>query len=564
MKHLLIFFLIPFVLFANSIPWPLTVKSHISGTFAEFRKPGILHMGIDIKTFGMNGLKVVSPFSGYIDYLRNSNYSYGLSVDIVSPDKGLRARYAHLLDLKGELKELELLQNSSILLNEGSPVNLKLPPEKFKTSEAMVIASTGESGSGISHLHFELMNHQGYINPLVFGNFAKNDYHPPIIRKIFIEDSDGNQKIYAAQKKSNEIYFLDEKPEVTGKIRIKVEGYDIITSSNKNNLFSLKLLAENKLLYERDFKEITFKDYSKDKFLIFDGNRSSLSPPVYVYNLFSNNDYSVDTAAINANNEINIKIILADAAENQAIIYFPILIKKSVHNLQKDSMVTNQRLKKKLFVSNDAIVKLDFSGSVVYGEPSVTIKSLSELPQEMEVKGLKANHFIYEINTLNFTWYKPAKAYVNANLKNGESLFLYNTETRQWNSLRSHSLGNGLLTFDFHRPGILAIMKDEIPPVIHFPYLMTRNIYLEPNPSIIERIYAVSDLGSGLKGKFEVYVENDPYPYYYDIDRKSIIVEIPKSFGNFRKLIPIRIRTEDIAGNKSDWFTDLIQLDSFK
>ena len=533
--------------FAEKIAWPLEVNSPISGTFAEFRRPGTLHMGIDIKTYGMNGFKIVSPFSGYVNFLRYSSHSYGLSVDIYSPESGFLARYAHLMDLKGELKELERLKEAAILLTNNSKFDIKLPANMFPTTKSMVLGSTGESGSGISHLHFELMNKNGYINPLVYGNYIKEDYHPPVIRKLFIEDSSG-QQVFKVEQDSADKYTLNEIPAASGKIRFKVEGYDTISSRNKNNLFSLVLVCENDTLFSRKFDEISYKDYSKQRFLIFDTNRSSLSPPVYVYNLFDADSSSLESEKFSDKKTVKIRILLSDYANNTSSLEFSL-------NLSADKK-KHSAPGKRFFTSADKRLSLDFSKTDIYGDPEVSINKLNELPQNARVEGLPAVSDIYEIKTSGFSWVKPATGHFSFVPAKGDAVYIYNTETNMWNAAMSRGSGN--IIFDFHRPGIVAVLRDKIPPVIEFPFLMTRNINVNPDKDMIQRMYSVYDRGQGISGSFEVYLESQKYPYYYDYDRKSVIVEIPESIGRERDFVSLKIRTKDKAGNQSDWFTDII------
>ena len=542
--------LLPFALFAEKIHWPLNVKSHISGTFAEFRRPGVLHMGIDIKTFGMNGFKVLAPFQGYVNHLRYSQNSYGLSIDLHSPKTGLSARYAHLLDLKGKIKGMELFKNAAILLNDGNPFNLNLPANMFQIGKSMEIASSGESGSGVSHLHFELMDRNGYVNPLAYGDFVKNDYHPPVIVKLFVEDSSGRQEIFEAHKHSEAKYSIRKKIQANGKIRFKVEAYDLITSANKNNLYQIELLVGNRKVYSRKFDQIPYANYQHEKNLIFDHNRSSLSPPVYVYNLFDSSGFSVDSE--NIAKKQNGKIILADARGNRSELKF-------ILQTNNQTVTEQNKTNRQLFVSGDRQLSLDFSQSIVYGNPDITIEPLQNVPAELKVNGLVPSGKMYKIETTNFTWYQPARGLIRRAIGNNEALFLYNTETSRWQTL-AHKKRAGQITFEFTRPGIIAIMQDNIAPVIRPTYKMTRNIYLEPDPDMILRIYSVSDTGSGLDHRFRVMIENQNYPYYYDWDRKAILVEIPKRLSLYRKVIPVYIQASDLAGNKSEWFTDLIRL----
>ena len=77
--------------FANPLDIPLV----LSGTFCELRS-NHFHGGIDIKTQGRSGLKVVSIADGYVTRIKISSYGYGKALYIHHPKSGITSVYAHL------------------------------------------------------------------------------------------------------------------------------------------------------------------------------------------------------------------------------------------------------------------------------------------------------------------------------------------------------------------------------------------------------------------------------------------------------------------------------------
>jgi hypothetical protein len=77
---------------------------------------------------------------------------------------------------------------------------------------------------------------------------------------------------------------------------------------------------------------------------------------------------------------------------------------------------------------------------------------------------------------------------------------------------------------------------------------------------MVERFYYTTDRGSGISSRIEVLLEGSPYPFVFDRDRNFIKLEISKNLRNIKNPILIQIRVQDNAGNKSSWFTDIVNL----
>lgn len=147
--------------------FPLPYYSPVSGTFAEIRNHN-LHLGSDFKSYGLNGHSILATFDGYIEEISYSKTGYGLSLNLYSPKYKLKSKYAHLHSFGGSLNDLELLRRAILLMGDPTGFQLKLPPGMFAAKKGVSLGKTGESGSGISHLHLEFRAEKGIINPLYF------------------------------------------------------------------------------------------------------------------------------------------------------------------------------------------------------------------------------------------------------------------------------------------------------------------------------------------------------------------------------------------------------------
>lgn len=539
----------------SKIIWPLEDKFPISGSFAEFRNSH-MHMGLDFKSFGINGFPVKSVFDGTITFMSYSDFGYGLTILVNSPSLGITARYAHLNDLSGEIVGLEEFKHALRLLGNKEGFSIKLRPQLFPIYTGIKIARLGESGTGVSHLHLELMDKDGYINPLMLPNYDIPDKTPPVFHSVFIDIENAPSLDFLAKEISFGQYALESKEELAlnGKIKIKAGGYDYMISKNRNNIYSLRLRVNDRTFYQKTLDRMSYRE-AANRDILYDVNKSSLNPPVYVYNFFDflANKPSVNLNEFPENSKVNIELILSDASTNESILKFPIIIKK-----QNTTPKTNRQV---LFTSEDNAVKLDFSNSKIIGNGYVSIEKLSEIPEQFRSVDFYPISDLYEVKANDFSFKGEAKGVFvfNSSSKN-ESLYLYDTLQKRWINLNPKKQITQM-SFTLNRMGILAVMKDESPPTISFPYLTYREYNLPElkDSRMIERFYAIYDKGSGIE-KMNVLLEGNPYPFEYDKDRSFIRLEIPKSFSKFKKIFFIQVWLVDKAGNVSPQFIDIVKL----
>lgn len=560
-KIVALFFYIGIVHFLSAIEpdakkkvfWPLDMKLPISGSFAEYRNSH-LHMGCDFKTYGINGFPVLSVFDGYVSNMSYSENGYGLSIILTSPSLNLNARYAHLNDLYGNVDGLEELKQSLRLLGSTSGFSVKLKPDMYITKASNKLARSGETGSGVSHLHLELYDSGGYYNPLNFPNYKQNDVTPPVIQSVFI-DSDSGDSYTLIAKKNNELEYILDTPMIkaNGKLKIRVAGYDYMTSRNRNNVYKISLKSSEKVLFEKILDQMSYKDASHRETL-YDINKSSLSPAVYVYNLFHQNSYSFNLKDVSEKGRVDFRIELSDTSGNISSTTVIIQLGQNETKLNK-SQVT-------LFSSEDSILSLDYSAAKITGDGGIEIKKVSKLLEEYSFPGFLQMSEAYEVKAINFAWKGEAKGSFKGNFPDkDQDIYIFDTAFKQWVPLVSKK-SNGYFQFSLTRLGIIAVMKDKTPPVINYPYLVNRDFNLPEvkDSRMLEKFYAVYDRGSGISGNMKVLFEGNPYPFEYDKDRGFIKLEIPLVLKKYKNLYIIQIQIQDKAGNLSRWFTDIVSL----
>lgn len=534
----------------DEVIWPMKLKLPITGTFAEFRNSH-LHMGCDFKTYGINGYPILSVFDGYISNISYSEKGYGLSVNIYSPKLNLTAKYAHLNDFVSEVKGLENLKLALLLLNDNN-FSVKLPKDKFILKKGQSLARSGETGSGVSHLHLELFDSKEYYNPLIFKDYIQKDNNPPTLLSLFLESDSGfSKKINLATSDSSNFEFKEkEELELSGKVKLKIAAFDRISSKNQNNIYSYRLYINQKLSFEKEFEKMSYAE-SREKEDIYDSNKSSLSPAYYVYNLFSKKEsYSLDLNEFQTGEKILIKIELKDASGNSSYLNFSIKKSETIKKI-------NNTISKK-FISDDSNMSLDFSKAKITGEGSILIEKISSIPEKIQLPNLKPVGEAYQISAFDYSWKGEVFGEFKSKLNSkNQSLYIYDSVLNRWSPLSVQS--KSPIRFQFSRLGIITILEDNSAPEIHYPYLIHRyyNLPEISNPNMNERFYAVSDRGSGVSSNFEVFLDGEKYPYQFDRDRNFIKLEIPKKLKSELGYILISIRAHDFAGNYSEWFTDI-------
>ncbi|XDD48242.1 M23 family metallopeptidase [Leptospira sp. WS39.C2] len=582
----LCFFLLTPILIADSkipeiphseVGFPLPYFSPVSGTFAEIRNHN-LHLGSDFKSYGLNGHNILATFDGYVEEISYSKTGYGLSLNLYNPKYKIKSKYAHLHSFGGTLYELELLRRALFLMGDPSGFQLKLPPGMFSTKKGNAIGKTGETGSGPPHLHLEFRSEKGNINPLYFSEIHQKDTTPPTINSMFLEGDDLEKPLLLQAKEIGKGKFeltteAGEKfsqIQLTGKIRIRLSGYDKIRSRNKNNVYGMDLYVNGKSVFTRNFDFLSYEDKSQ-KHQFYDINRSSLSPPVYFYHmydqpkLFREEGYSLDLKQFPKKDKLQIQASLRDATGNISSVTFEI-----IHDEPKKDQTTKQIAKKtgNKYKSIDGVISIDLTKSETSGEGSLFITEIPEKEIPFKIpKGLPLKGKIYQVETKRMSWRGEGQGEMilgySPSLK--DSLYFYDSSIGKFQGIQPKRKTNGF-SFKLTKVGYLMVLSDETPPTVFPMTSIARYIELPEvrNHCMEEKYYGLSDTGSGFKTNVELLLDGQIYPYEYDPDRSAIRVLIPKSLQKERPYLLLEVKASDFAGNSSEPFVDLISTNGWR
>lgn len=154
----------------------------LSANFGELRATN-LHSGIDIKTDGVEGLRVLAAADGYVYRISIRHSGYGRALYIAHPD-GTSTVYGHLSGFTKKIDEYVLRNQYRERKND---IDIYPPPQMFAFRQGQTIGYSGNSGRSYGpHLHFEVRDRatNRLHNPLKLCGWEVEDTIPPEIIKL--------------------------------------------------------------------------------------------------------------------------------------------------------------------------------------------------------------------------------------------------------------------------------------------------------------------------------------------------------------------------------------------
>lgn len=252
----------------DSLPdyiWPTNASRTLSSSFAETRE-GHFHFGIDIRTNSSVGYPCYAVEDGDVVRVRVSPYGYGRALYLKLKD-GRTAVYAHLQRFA---PPVEKIVRKKQYQHRSFRCQIYFKPGEIPFKKGDVVAYSGSSGIGHPHLHFEIRDDKGYLNPNLFG-FVVEDSRPPVAEEIALIPLDVESEIEANFEpkiyslKSSErgftgFYKLEEIPEVYGKFGMGISGYDLADGAdNKMSFYGLDFYIDDSLCFSARYDSIGFE-----------------------------------------------------------------------------------------------------------------------------------------------------------------------------------------------------------------------------------------------------------------------------------------------------------------
>jgi murein DD-endopeptidase MepM/ murein hydrolase activator NlpD len=244
---------------------PLDIPLRLSANFGELRT-NAFHAGLDFRTGGVTGKKVMAAADGFVYRIRVSPVGYGRALYIEHPN-GLATVYAHLEEFNGEIgrfvKEAQYEKQSF-------DVDLSPPRGRLRVKQGELIGYSGNTGSSFGpHLHFEIRDAatQMPVNPLLF-DFDIRDDLPPVLYTLAVYPLDHNSLVNGKNQplfvplaggKGNYRLQNNSPVKVFGKIGFGIQATDFLNDSpNRCGVWSVELLLDNGSVYRHELTKFAF------------------------------------------------------------------------------------------------------------------------------------------------------------------------------------------------------------------------------------------------------------------------------------------------------------------
>jgi len=243
---------------------PLDIPLYLSGNFAELRS-NHFHTGIDIKTQGVEGQRVLAAEKGKVSRISVSPYGYGLALYIAHPN-GYTTVYGHLKSFNADIERVVKKKQYE---EESFRVDFAPEEELFVDKGELIALSGNTGGSGGPHLHFEIRRTADShpLNPLKFGFDIKDDISPRIRGVRFHPLSDTtlingkHEAVSMVVQGSNGKYHLKSgsRFNVYGAFGMSVHSLDYLNGyPNKCGLYEVHLSVDGETVCRQQFDELDF------------------------------------------------------------------------------------------------------------------------------------------------------------------------------------------------------------------------------------------------------------------------------------------------------------------
>jgi len=329
---------------------PLDIPLFFSGTYGELRS-NHFHGGVDFRTQGVTGKKILAIADGYITRISISSGNYGNAL-YVRYAGDIQSVYGHLDSFRSDVAEWCREEQYK---KQSFTVELTPDPEMFPVKKGDVIAFSGNTGASAGpHLHFEIRKSQSEesYNPLLFLP-AITDHISPVIRRLVIYEFDGVNLPKTQAKKNS---FVPQKTGSVYKINngktlnVKsITGFGVVAtdaaegSTGRNGPYRFNLWKDNMLVFSQCMDHFPIEDTKTINSLMD-------------YGEFIRNGQKINTLWLESNNRLP---IYQHVKENGLIILddtLTHLIKIEVFDFNGNKSVSEFRIKtKNPHVSNFSI-----------------------------------------------------------------------------------------------------------------------------------------------------------------------------------------------------------------
>lgn len=534
---------------------PLDIKLYMSGNFAELRS-NHFHSGIDIRTQGVVGKKILSIADGYVSRIKVSPWGFGNALYITHTN-GYISVYAHL---DGFVPEIEKYIKEKQYERREFAMNLYPNPDEFPLKKGELVAFSGNSGRSYGpHLHFEIRNKDDEpIDPLLCG-FEITDNIKPEFKKLAIYPADDTSFVNSRNDKkiltvsgSNGSFTSNQTVTVHGSIYFGFEAYDYLNYvGSRNAINEVQLFVDDVLTYHHKIETFSFYDSRYiNSFVDYEERlkgvriqKTYVQPnnKLKIYKKAENNGVVV----FNDNKTHNLKYVIKDSHGNASTLKFKV---KSTKDIDKNIKYEN--------------IPTDYQMLMSYKNENVFMKD--------EIRIMVHKHCLYDNLYFKFssTLYK-GKAYSKLYSVHNENTPLHHPITisidgkkvppilrskalivRIDRKGRKHGAGgkwiNGFITAQTKTFGKFYITTDQ-----EAPKITPLNIYENANMSSKSAIeFKATDNLAGIKS-YNGYIDGEWVLFKYDGKNSKFFYEFDEKVSRGKHKLVFQV--EDEVGNIAEY-----------
>ncbi|MCK4385382.1 MAG: M23 family metallopeptidase, partial [candidate division Zixibacteria bacterium] len=357
--------------------WPVEKGRKLSSLFADHRSFRF-HSGIDIRTDGKIGYKVLACEDGYVYRLFTSYWGYGKAV-YLKLDDGRYAVYGHLSNFA---KKISHLVEKEQIEKKRYFTDFLLKKDELRVKKGELIGYSGQTGSGGPHLHFEIRDEENHpINPLTSG-FSIRDKRSPVMKYLALRPLEIASKVngshdplifpcrYDSHKK---VYTLDETPMIEGRVGLELSVYDKMDNSRfKFGVLGIQLFLDGNLIFASHYDTLSYDNTQKIELDRDFELRRKKRKEFYKLYLDEGNDLSIynpsgeiiDTKSSKPDSH-QVKIIAYDANGNLSKLIFKLVFDQSplIFSCRTEEGKDNIKIKTEFYDADDLVKKIVFEKS---------------------------------------------------------------------------------------------------------------------------------------------------------------------------------------------------------
>ncbi len=546
---------IPTLVFSQDYPKdyfraPLEIPLYLSGTFGELRT-NHFHSGIDIKTDGREGQRVLAAADGVVSRIKVSAYGFGNAIYVVHPN-GYTTVYAHLQRFNDEIqkyiKEEQYRQ-------ESFEVEIFPPASKFQVKKGQLIALSGNSGgSGGPHLHFEIRDTrtEKIINPLLFG-FDVKDTKSPDLYSLEVYEFDGDELVSSYTK--NLLRFKDGSYALAGNGVIEVThapAFGISTfdkldgAPNKNGVYRIEMSVNEHTYYDFEARTFAFDESRYINAHIDYAQKSCCRRTINKLYLEPGNQFSgyrihkkMNFPQLESDSLYPVKITVKDAAGNESVLAFQLKFIQPA--IQPEAMPTPGAT---VFNYTQANTFKRDNFQMVLPEGALYNKMLVEYKKDAPCS--ECYSFIYEVASreIPVQKYYTLKIKPEGNFRGDKSkLAIASFKNGRIDDYEGGTWEDGYVVARTRQFGQFAVVADTVAPVIR-PVGFRDGT----NVSGLARIqFTITDNFSGIES-YRPTIDGKWVLFEYDAKNKTIYAS-PSDFGVEAGEHNLELEVKDDKGN---------------